>query len=70
MYWNEILAHHKVAFYEPTQSTGVVGGVLWDKADNKAGYKSNLSVLITHPPRHTHLLRYVQIQAKPLNLEV
>lgn len=40
MYWNEILAYHKVVFYEPAQRAGVAGGVLWVKADNKAGYKS------------------------------
>lgn len=40
MYWNEILAYHKVVFYEPAQRAGVAGEVLWVKADNKAGYKS------------------------------
>lgn len=55
MYWNEILAYHKAAFYEPAQRAGVVGGVLWVEADNKAGYKSD-RFSFNHTLTETHSL--------------
>lgn len=69
MYWNEILAHRKVAFYDPTQSAGVVGGVLWVEADNKAGHKSE-RFCFNHTLTETYSLTEICSNTKPRNLEV